>query len=107
MFESCTKKERMGAAKLGLVVALAGVAFAAQAALFVGMIGRPLATAMAGVREIPHRDVTRDDLPDFGEEIVVTAPYRMKRASAEARVTPWKDPDPVSVAVNGYCLLER
>lgn len=107
MFESCTKKERMSVAKLGLVVALAGAAFAAQAALFVGMIGQPLAAAMAGVRTLPPRAVTKDDLPDFGEEIVVTAPYRMRLATPAVHVTPWKVPDPVTVALNGYCLMER
>jgi len=107
MFESCTKRERTSVAKLCVVVALAGAIFSAQVALFVGMIGTPLGTAMAGVRTLPSRELTRGDLPDFGEEIVVTAPYRMRRAMSDARVAPWANPEPVTLAVNGYCLVER
>lgn len=108
MFESCTKRERMGAAKMGLVVGLAAVIASAHAAVFVKMIGDPLATAMAGVRTLPAREPARDDLPDFGEEIAVTAPYRPKRAVSEARGAPWANPDPVTVtALSGYCVVDR
>ncbi len=107
MFESCTKRDRVSMAKLGLVVAIAGAAFAAEGALFVGIVGRPLAGAMTAVRTLPPRAVTRDDLPDFGEEIVVTAPYRLRRAVSNAHVAPWKDPEPVALAVNGFCVVER
>jgi hypothetical protein len=107
MFESCTRRQRMSTAKLAAVVALSGAIFAAEAALFAGMVARPLADAVSGTSAMRHREPTRDDLPDFGEAIVVTAPYRTRRASVEARLSPWRNPDPVSFAVNGYCVVER
>ncbi len=97
----------MGIGKLGVVLAVAGAMFSAQAALFVHVIAKPVAHAEKGMLASPARTPSRDDLPTFGEEIVVTAPYRMKRATADARVAPWAKPDPVTLAVNGYCLVER
>lgn len=98
----------MSPAKLALAIALAAAVLSAHAAVFVKVIGQPLAGAMAGVRALPAREPTRDDLPEFVEEIAVTAPYRMKRPVAEARGVPWADPDPVSVtALDGYCLVDR
>jgi hypothetical protein len=94
----------MSLTKLGLAIALAAAVLAGESALFVNVIGRPLAGAMAGVRTLPAREPTRDDLPEAVEEIAVTAPYRMKRATTAARSVPRADREAVSVtALNGYC----
>jgi hypothetical protein len=106
MFDACTKTERMGVARLAAVVALAGVVFAAQAALFEGVIARPLAGALPAIAKMTYREPARDDLPEFTETILVTAPYRMRRAT-EAHLTPWQHPAPVSIALNGYCIVEH
>ncbi len=105
MFDSVTRKERLGAAKLVVVVAIAGAIFSAQAAFFVEAIGNPLVESVCGMRASPGRVPSRDDLPTFGEDIVITAPYRMRLARTDVRAPPWADPDPVALAFNGYCLL--
>jgi hypothetical protein len=106
MFDACTKRERMSASKLGAVVALAGGIFVAQAALFEGVVAGPLAEALPGIAQLTGRVPARGDLPTFGEEIVVTAPYRLRRATAQARVAPWRHPQPATIPVNGYCISE-
>lgn len=106
MFDACTKRERMSAAKLGAVVALAGAVFVAGAVLFDRVIARPIVEAAPGIADLTYRVPARNDLPTFGEEIVVTAPYRMRHASAQARVAPWRHPETASIAVNGYCVFE-
>lgn len=106
MFDACTKRERMSASKLGAVVALAGAMLVAQALLFDRIVASPMAEALPGISRLTDRVPARGDLPTFGEEIVVTAPYRFRHAAAQARVAPWRHPQAVTIPVNGYCISE-
>jgi hypothetical protein len=108
MFDSITRNEPVSFRKLGLVAVVAGAVLGAEAAGFVAVVARPLADFIAGVRAPPPRTPARDDLPDFGEEIAVTAPYRVQRATVQARGVPWRNPDPVIPAtLDGYCPVQR
>lgn len=106
MFESCWRTERIGAAKLGAVVALAGAIFVAQAALFERIVARPLAESIPAIADLTYRVPARGDLPTYGEEITVTAPYRIRHATAQARVAPWRHPEAATIPVAGYCVSE-
>lgn len=107
MFESSTRTERVSAARIAAVVALAGAVFVVQAALFERVVARPLAQSMPAIADLTYRVPARDDLPTFGEEIAVTAPHRAHHPTAQARVPPWRDPSPVSMAASGSCPWER
>lgn len=97
MFESITRRERVGTAEKALVVAVAAVAFGAQLLLFRGTVGQPLAAAMAEIRTRGEL-VPRDSLPELVEEIVVVAPYRPRRlvharAARPAEDAAWAAPE--------------
>lgn len=103
MFESITKKERLGVSRLALVVAVTAVAFGAQLVLFAGTVAKPLAGAIGDMRTTPAQ-LARANLPEFEEEIVVVAPYRPRRV-LHARAAPlrrdaaWVAPQYVDAAV--------
>lgn len=89
MFESITRRERPGVARVAVVVAATAVAFGAQLVLFAGVVAKPLAVAVAGMNAPPPQ-VSPADLPEFEEEILVVAPYRPRRV-LHARATPSRE----------------
>jgi hypothetical protein len=108
MFDSYTRRERMGAGKVAAVAAVAAAILGAQGALLAWGILLPVTRAIPGIQGLAVHQPARDDLPTFGEAISVTAPYRLKRAVSQARGAPWRSPDPVAIAaLNGYCLVDR
>jgi hypothetical protein len=78
MFESITRKERLGFPRLALVAAVAAVAFGAQLVLLRDVVGKPLAAVIEQI-DTARQVIPRDALPEYVEEIVIVAPYRPRR----------------------------